>query len=132
MISTGDKINIKGQPWLNAEDPYVSTDSPSFELNKINSLMKENNGENSRDWDMEIILDLFNERDQGCILNTRLNTRITEDRIYWSKEVSGEYSVRSAYRLLQTQKGRWSENDNGSLWRKMWQVKAPPKVLNLI
>ncbi|KAL8103332.1 hypothetical protein AgCh_027775 [Apium graveolens] len=36
------------------------------------------------------------------------------------------------YRLLQAQKERWTTDDNNSLWRKMWQVKAPPKVLNLI
>lgn len=47
-------------------------------------------------------------------------------------ESTGNYSVRSAYRLLQAQKGRWQRNDNASLWGKMWKVKAPPKVLNLI
>lgn len=73
MICAGDNINIKNQPWLDAEDLYVSIESPSFELNKINSLMKVN----SREWDMKIILDLFNERDQSCILNTNIIRRIT-------------------------------------------------------
>lgn len=86
----------------------------------------------SRQWDTDIILDLFNVRDQQCIFNTSINSRVAEDRIYWSKEVNGDYSVRSACRLLQAQKERWTADDNNSLWRKMWQVKAPPKVLNLI
>ncbi|KAL8114965.1 hypothetical protein AgCh_021696 [Apium graveolens] len=109
-------------------DPYVSSESPSFEHNKVTSLMKTY----SRQWDTEIIADLFNERDQRCIFNTKINSRVTEDQIYWKEEDSGDYSVRSAYRLLQAQKARWTVDDNGSLWRKIWQVKAPPKVLNLI
>lgn len=128
MEGTGDRISIKQQPWLNADDPYVSSESPSFDHNKVASLMMTD----CRQWDTEIIADLFNERDQQCIFNTKINSRFTEDQIYWKEEVSGDYSIRSAYRLLQAQKTRWTVEDNGSWWRKIWQVKAPPKVLNLI
>ncbi|KAL8120232.1 hypothetical protein AgCh_017395 [Apium graveolens] len=128
IIGPGDKIDIKHQPWLNIDDPYVTTESLSFEQNKVASLMRTG----CHQWDTDIIKDLFNARDQQSILNTKIDSTATEDRVYWSKEVDEEYSIRSAYRLLQLQKGRWSTNDNDNLWRKMWQVKAPPKVLNLI
>lgn len=128
MVGTGTKINIKDQPWLNDVDPYVSSCSQSLGNNKVASLMRID----SRQWDMDIVRDLFNVRDQQCILATKIDSRVAEDRCYCNGEASGVYSVRSAYHLLQTQKERWTMNDNGSLWKRMWQVKAPPKVLNLI
>ncbi|KAM6571808.1 hypothetical protein CsatA_015888 [Cannabis sativa] len=87
---------------------------------------------NERAWDMEIITDLFNTRDQACILNIPLNNNQIEDRVYWCKEASGMYTVQSAYKLLQLQKQRWQPADSGSLWNKLWKIKVPPKVLNLL
>lgn len=71
-------------------------------------------------------------RDQLCILNTTIGEEGAEDQINWDKEKSGVYSVRSAYRLLHSQKGLWSVQDHDSLWRKIWQVNAPTKVLNFV
>lgn len=50
------------------------------------------------------------------------------DKLYWCKEVSGNYSVRSAYKLLQAQKNLCRQQDNAGLWR----IKAPSKVLNFL
>lgn len=47
-------------------------------------------------------------------------------------ENSGVYSVQSAYNMIQRQKEFYRREDNSSLWSRMWEVKAPPKVLNLI
>lgn len=71
-------------------------------------------------------------RDQQCILNTIIGEENEEDSLYWGMESSGEYSVRSAYRLIQAQKGLWRLSDSSSVWRDIWRIKAPPKVLNLI
>ena len=54
------------------------------------------------------------------------------DTLYWRLENSGLYSVKSAYKFLQTQKGEWSGQFNDSIWRILWKSKAPPKVLNLV
>lgn len=85
-----------------------------------------------RRWDIDIVADLFNHRDQQCILHTRSGDEDEEDSMYWWHESSGEYSVRSAYRLIQAQKGLWWVSDNNSVWRYIWRIRAPPKVLNLV
>lgn len=41
------------------------------------------------------------------------------------------FCEKSAYRLLQAQKGLWTTEDNSSIWRKLWRLKASSKVLNL-
>lgn len=50
----------------------------------------------------------------------------------WRLEHSRQYSVRSAYRLLQNQKGAWNAGDNIVFWKSLWNTEAPPKVLNLV
>ncbi|KAL8116398.1 hypothetical protein AgCh_022771 [Apium graveolens] len=94
----------------------------------VNSLMEIN----GQQWDIEIIEDLFNQRDQQCILNTTIGGIGEVDKLCWNEDLSGEYTVKSAYRLLQVQKGYWHTRDNGSLWKLVWRIKAPPKVLNMV
>ena len=54
------------------------------------------------------------------------------DKLYWNEDLSGEYTVKSAYKLLQLQKGQWHSSDNSSLWKLLWRVKAPPKSINMV
>ena len=61
-----------------------------------------------------------------------MNDSMEHDTVYWSKESSGNYSVRSAYRMLRAQMNPWRQEDNASLWRKIWKIKAPPKILNFV
>lgn len=115
LVGSGEAISITNQPWLAEDDnPYITSTSQTFENNN------------------EVIRDLFNERDQQCILRVSLNNTREEDRIYWRKENSGIYSIKSGYNLLQEQKGTWRTVDNGSLWSKLWKIRAPPKTLNLV
>lgn len=129
MIATGDNIDICDQPWLADEvNPYVTSESQAFAHNKVSALMCDN----ERSWDVDIIKDLFNERDQQCILNTPLSSRLAEDTAYWRWENSGSYSVKSAYRFLQEQKGLWNNGEEAVFWRQLWRIKAPAKVLNTL
>lgn len=129
VVGSGEMINILGQPWLlDDHNPFITSDSPALANNKVSSIMSMEH----RGWDDEILKDLFNDRDQDCIRSVPLNEDMRQYRIYWSKESSGEYSVRSAYRLLQVQKALWRQEDNDSFWRKIWKIRALPKVLNLV
>uniref|UniRef100_A0A803Q238 Uncharacterized protein n=1 Tax=Cannabis sativa TaxID=3483 RepID=A0A803Q238_CANSA len=46
-------------------------------------------------------------------------------------EHHGFYSVRSAYKLIQAQKGNWIATNSSGFWRKLWNLKVPLKALNL-
>ncbi|XP_074374595.1 uncharacterized protein LOC141715006 [Apium graveolens] len=80
----------------------------------------------------DVVRDIFNERDQSCILNTHIIESIGEDSMYRRLESSGVYSIRSAYKLLQLQKNRWRGDDVDSIWAKIWKIKAPPKSINIL
>lgn len=95
--------------WLqDSEYPFVTSNHPALHNQVVNGLLKMG----SREWDTEIIADLFNERDQALIYGTPLSSRQEEDIRYWSKEGSGRYSVKSAFRLVQEMKGAWMSNAN--------------------
>lgn len=79
-----------------------------------------------RDWDTNIICDIFNERDMNTITNTRLKEDETRDVIYWKLKHTGLYIVMSAYRMLQERRL------NHGVQKLLWKIKAPPKVLNLV
>lgn len=83
-------------------------------------------------WDVYVVKDIFNDRDQRCILSIPLVADNIADTMYWRHELNGMYSVKSAYKHLQLQKGVWNVEDKDSLWSLLWRIKAPPKALNLV
>lgn len=123
------KVKILNQPWLNdAVNAYVRTEVQSLEQATVAQLLSADGDQ----WDNETIEDLFNLRDQQCILNTMVGENSEEDVLSWNEDLSGEYTVKSAYQMLQRQKGLWSTTDNSSLWKSIWRIAAPPKVLNMV
>ncbi|XP_074351885.1 uncharacterized protein LOC141691038 [Apium graveolens] len=87
--------------------------------------------EDGQQWDIEVIENLFNSRDQQCILNTPVGGNGLTDDLFWNEDLNGEYTVRITYRLLQKQKGPHLVGGSSELWSKFWRIKAPPKVLNM-
>ncbi|KAL8125183.1 hypothetical protein AgCh_012747 [Apium graveolens] len=97
-IGLGNSVNIVGQPWLLDENnPFVTSTVQGLQNHKVSLLMSMDH----RGWDEEILSDMFHTRDQQCIRRINLTESSEEDEFYYRKEVSGHYSVRSAYRLLQ-------------------------------
>lgn len=123
-VGLGTDIKIVGLSWL----PYITSDNMAFGDNTVSSLM----GSFTRTWDEDISTNLFNERDQRYIRRIFLSEIQTADCLYWSKDSTWLYSVRSAYRLLPVQKNLWQRHDSGSIWNKLWRIKAPPKVINCL
>ncbi|WOH04559.1 hypothetical protein DCAR_0623969 [Daucus carota subsp. sativus] len=84
-----------------------------------------------RRWDEDLIQDIFVTRDANLILSIPLcNDEV--DRWYWRKEKLGFYSVKSAYILLQESKPNNNISGNKSVWKRLWNLKVPPKVKHFI
>lgn len=128
-IGSGNSVNIIGQPWLlDDNNPFITSNVQGLENRKVSALM----AMEYRGWDEEVLRDMFNIRDQQYIRRIPLSVNNNEDEVYWGKETSGQYTVRSAYTLLQEQKNMWRQEDQTSTWRKTWRIKAPSKVLNFV
>ena len=70
------------------------------------------------------------------ILKIKPGYRLQEDLVAWAPEPHGQYSVRSAYRLLKEEQMKEESQQNVSSgaslsnewWKLLWKLKIPPKV----
>ncbi|XP_030494910.1 uncharacterized protein LOC115710700 [Cannabis sativa] len=87
---------------------------------------------NSREWDEEIIKDLFDDRDQELIFSLQLSSTAISDYWSWRFERKGHYSVKSAYQFLQEEKGAWPITGATGVWKELWSLKVHLKVSNFL
>lgn len=58
----------------------------------------------NRNWDVDILNDLFELEDIDHILSIPISYHPTEDKLIWQGEGNYAYSVKSCYRLLMEEK----------------------------
>lgn len=115
-IGDGRSIAVTAQPWLTeVENPYIVTQNAALQEMMVHQLFRAN----SRAWDEDIIEDLFVERDRTAITDIVLSGNQYADTRYWFFEQNGNYSVKSAYNLLQRDHGRWDGSVDSELWKNL-------------
>lgn len=82
-------------------------------------------------WDVELVADIFEHRDVNIILSILIDREVN-DSWYWRKEKLGNYSVKSAYLILEEENNDAATSANSGFWRKIWNLKIPPKVKNFL
>jgi len=110
--------HFSGQPLTPSEGQLVS---------RVGELLSENG-----QWDEALIRQIFFPIDAEAILRTPVRPN-HEDFWAWEPEKFGMYSVKSAYRLLDTRRINESNLQAESVsentdWNKLWKLKVPPKV----
>ncbi|KAL2896024.1 hypothetical protein RDABS01_037808 [Bienertia sinuspersici] len=78
----------------------------------------------SKEWNLELLHEAFNTRDNDCILAIPLSNRDASDEITWAFSKDGFYTVKSAYMLG---KGCNLE-DFHQAWVEIWGLNVIPKV----
>ncbi|XP_060974712.1 uncharacterized protein LOC133039780 [Cannabis sativa] len=81
-----------------------------------------------RSWDVELLNDMFEERDINLIRSIQLSQTRDIDGWCWNMEPSGFYSVKSAYKVLQASKGNWLFLQDDTCWKNLSKLPIPPKV----
>jgi ribonuclease HI len=86
----------------------------------------------SGQWNVELVRQIFYPVDAEAIIKIPLRNSV-EDFLAWEPEKHGQYSVKTAYRLLFTgRQQQATETQAGSSgddsWRLLWKVEVPPKV----
>lgn len=93
----GSSIQILNQPWLLVNDnPYITSPSEPLQDKTVVSLMCTG----SKEWDFEVVSDVLNERDRDLMMDILLTN--CDDKLFCRLEESGNYTVKSAYKLLQS------------------------------
>ncbi|KAF4385325.1 hypothetical protein G4B88_026608 [Cannabis sativa] len=83
-------------------------------------------------WDVDLVHDMFNERDANLILSISLSSSRLCDVWHWSWESSGLFSVKSVCKFLQLSKELGAQDDNSVFWNTLWKLSVPPKVKDLL
>ena len=123
-MENGRSISILEDPWLPLnEDAYIHTNNATLQGRNVSSLISITDNT----WDTDLVLDMFDTREASIILSVPLNTEV-EDTWFWRKEKLGNYSVKSAYLIMEENRNDNSTNANSGFWRKLWNLKIPPKV----
>ncbi|KAM6544107.1 hypothetical protein CsatB_008554 [Cannabis sativa] len=128
-VGNGSTIHILSDPWLPCdENPRVSSNHPALLDHNVDALMETD----CFAWDVDLVRDLFNTRDAQLILSIPLNSSRSDDVWFWSFESSGNFSVKSMYRHLQQRKEDDLQLVGSDFWGKLWRLKVPPKVKDLV
>ncbi|XP_058774294.1 uncharacterized protein LOC131648560 [Vicia villosa] len=96
-IGDGSQINIMQEPWFRGSSDGKLGGPQKQEVYhlSVNNLMQVN----VKQWDVDIIRDLFDASDMEKILSVPLTEEVAEDKMIWKDEKDGVYSVRTGYNL---------------------------------
>jgi hypothetical protein len=83
-------------------------------------------------WKASLICSLFDAQTAQLILNTSLQPLVLEYKMIWKGEMSGKYSVKSAYRLCVNEIADNSHMHVNGRWNLIWKLKVPPKIKNFL
>jgi hypothetical protein len=81
---------------------------------------------------LDKINSLFSDEVVNSILAVPLVELVSEDKLIWSEEKDGVYSVRSGYRKLMRERCKGYGPRQGEEWSCIWKILAPPKAKHLI
>ncbi|GJN28463.1 hypothetical protein PR202_gb16590 [Eleusine coracana subsp. coracana] len=96
-IGQGSSVDVWEHNWIQG----ISSMKPRVRLPDASvTMVSELFVLNTRIWDEQLVRDTFIHIDAEKILRIRPGVRLSEDVDAWSLERHGQYSVRSAYRLL--------------------------------
>ena len=85
-----------------------------------------------KEWDCELIHDLFGVRDVNAIQKVPLYSGCLEDIRIWHFSKNGCYTVKSGYRLAVNLMRLNEDFGVAGNWHKLWHLQIPPKVRNFL
>lgn len=121
-VGNVESINIWTDPWVPNSDTLsnLSIISTNSNLTKVSELIIPH----SSSWNEPLITSLFGHAIITSILNIPLPDSSISDRLIWTEDDKGLYTVKSCYKTL-------LGNMDPTLiptWTKFWCLKLPPKI----
>ena len=92
----------------------------------------------TRSWQVPMIDHVFLPHEVEIIKSLPLSNSVVQDIQIWAYINTGEYSVKSAYKMIQTQQLRSSHvqssnhSQSNKIWKAIWAVKVCNKIKNFI
>lgn len=84
-----------------------------------------------KDWDLELLQELFKERDTKEIARILLWNSNSKDHRVWHFAKHGMYMIKLGYRIAEDSSNIEEDIIEGN-WSELWRLKIPPKVKNFL
>ncbi|KAA3488137.1 reverse transcriptase [Gossypium australe] len=129
-IGKGDRVNIWNDPLLHGrENNRVSGQEIRPTWTTVNQLIEAD----TNTWNRDLIRSLVDEIIATRILSIPISESRTEDTLVWKYEGSGDYTVKSGYRVLATslvQTNSYSSNEDGykDFYKALWSLNISEKT----
>jgi hypothetical protein len=99
-IGNGEKVRIWRDNWIPRGEFKITKNLSKSRLRKVKDIIDQDN----REWKEDVVKQIFMAHDAEEVLKIRLPQSDSEDFISWQFEKSGQFSVRSAYKLALNEK----------------------------
>ncbi|KAA3458643.1 reverse transcriptase [Gossypium australe] len=126
-VGTGQNISISDDAWIpNYANIRLLSRFDNLQCDKVAELIDSN----SREWNRELVVDTFPKEVADLILWISLAVAPHEDFLVWNGEPSGEFSVRSSYKLLQSldPTAYALQTIYRDSYKKLWRTDIPTKI----
>ncbi|KAA3457895.1 reverse transcriptase [Gossypium australe] len=126
-VGTGRGISISEDAWIpNYSNGRLMSRFVNLQSDSVAELINSSN----REWDRELILNTFPADVADLILRIPLSQNPHVDLLAWHGEPSGEFSVRSSYKLLQNvdPTAYALQSNYRDFYRKLWRIDIPIKI----
>ncbi|KAH1063495.1 hypothetical protein J1N35_028482 [Gossypium stocksii] len=132
-IGQGHKVSIWEDCWIQGIDSLQrSNNSENVQLVLVSDLIDHAN----RKWREEIVSNTFQPEVARSIFQIPLSASAHEDFQVWKGELTGTFSVRSVYKLLQVvnldPNHYLLQTESKLFFRKLWKLQLPPRVAIII
>ena len=138
-IGNGQTINIWSDPWLPRDE---SRKIRSVRGNQIITKVCELINPSSNNWDTQLLNQTFNAEEVKIIKTIPIQDGAI-DNIAWHFDKKGNFSVKSAYQVVQNIKKKEEEQGSSSMditnegnnkikWKKLWSIPLPGKVKHFL
>nr|XP_023912601.1 uncharacterized protein LOC112024185 [Quercus suber] len=131
-VGNGRRIHIWDDRWLPTPTTHkvVSPRADYGDFPMVSSLIDLD----TRRWKVDVINATFLPHEASTILKIPLSFNLPEDCLIWIGNKMGEFTVKSAYYIASglvdsVEEGESTSGSSWSLlWKRIWQLKVPPKI----
>ena len=125
-------IHIWEDKWLPTPTTYndISPPRPFDDFIMVSALIDHE----TRRWKVELIRAVFLPFEDDMILNMPLSYNLPEDKLIWTGNRRGDFTIKSAYYIACSLVGAEETSESSScglrtpLWKKIWHLKIPSKI----
>lgn len=132
LVGNGDTIRTWMDPWIPSLPSFVP--KPKNGLQRLNSasLVSHFIIASSRSWDVNLLQNTFDYLSINSIRQLHLPPAGTSDKMVWTPDMHGFFTVKSAYRQLSFNQSSILGSGPSINWKKLWRLNMHERLKVLL